>query len=324
VEYILEGTVRREQRRVRLTAQLIDSATGRQLWSDRYDRDGTDIFRIQDGIITAVVSRLNLAVDTAEGAKLMKSGTDDATAYDHYLLGRHSFNTYTQDGFETAKREFSEATRIDPTFAQAYGWHGYVYLAEIQEGWATDVEANLTLALQLASKGVELAPDDYYTHWNLASIYVGRKEMRRALEEYNKALEMNPNDADLLAEMADMLSYQGNADKAIEQIERAMKLNPRYPDWYEWSLGFAYFQNRQYTEAFTVLGKIIDPPNDAYLLLVASQAMLGQATPPHEEIMQRLLSKGSQWTPEHLTQFPFTKPEDQQHYLDALRIAGVL
>jgi adenylate cyclase len=323
VEYLLEGTVRRERNRVRLTAQLVDSATGRQLWSDRYDRDGTDIFSIQDGIVTAIVTRLNLAVDTTEGAKLMTPGTGDASAYDHYLLGRQKFNTYTQDGFEAAKREFSEATRIDPTFAQAYGWKGYVYLAEVQEGWATDVEANLDLALQLASKGVELAPDDYYTHWNLASIYVGRKNMQMALEEYNRALALNPNDADMLAEMADMLSYQGDADKAIEQIKRAMKLNPRYPDWYDWSLGFAYFQDRQYTQAVTALQRIADPPNDAYLLLVASQAMLGQATPPRDEIMQRLLSKGSGWTLDYITQLPFTKPEDRQHYLDALRKAGI-
>lgn len=323
VEYLLEGTVQRDRNRVRLSAQLVDAGTGWQLWGDRYDRDGNDIFDIQDSIIKAVVTRLNVEVNTAEIAKIMTNGTGNANAYDHYLKGRQTFYTYTHDGIDAAKSEFSEAIRLDPEFAQAYGWLGYVYLAEVQEGWATDIEKNFALAFQLASKGVELAPDDYYTHWNLASTYAGRKDMGRALEEYDKALALNSNDADMLADMADMLSYQGEADRAIEQIERAKALNPRYPDWYDWSLGFAYFQDRQYAEAVIALGRMTDPPNTAYVLLVACKAKLGQPT-PRDEIMRRLLSKDPQWTSEHLERFPFVKPEDQQHYLGALRIAGIL
>jgi TolB-like protein/class 3 adenylate cyclase/Tfp pilus assembly protein PilF len=322
VEYLLEGTVQRNQNRIRLTAQLVDAGTGWQLWGDRYDRDGNDIFDIQDNIIQAVVTSLNLEVNTAEVTRIMENGTGNANAYDHYLKGRQLFYAYTQDAVESAKSEFSEAIRLDTNFAQAYGWLGYVYLAEVQEGWATNVEKNLTLALQFATKGVELAPDDYYTHWNLASIYAGRKDMASALEEYNKALALNSNDPDMLAEMADMLSYRGEADKAIDQIERAKELNPKYPDWYDWSLGFAHFQERQYTEAVAALKRMRDPPNTAYVLLVACKAKLGQAT-PRDEIMRRLLSKDPQWTPDHLTRFPFVKPEDEQHYLDALAAAGI-
>jgi adenylate cyclase len=317
VKYLLDGSVQRYQNRVRLTAQLVDTGTGWQVWSDRYDREGSDIFAIQDHIIESVVSRLNLEVNTAEVAKIMANGTENASAYDHYLKGRQLFYTYTRDGIEAAKSEFSEAVRLDPNFAQAFGWLGYVNLQEIQEGWTDDVGKSAALALELAAKGVELAPDDYYTHWNLASIHAGRQEMERALEEYNKALALNPNDADMLAEMADMLSYRGEASKAIEQISQAKALNPKYPDWYDWSLGFAYFQNRQYAEAVTALQRIPDPPNTAYLLLIASKAILGEATPP-DEVKQRLLSKDPEWTPDHLSQFPFVKPEDKKHYLDAL------
>ena len=323
VEYLLEGTVQRNQNRVRLTAQLIDAGTGEQLWGSRYDQIGSDIFDIQDKIITAIATRLNIEVNSAEVERAMSNGTANANAYDHYLKGRQAFYTYTHEGNEAAKSEFSEAIRLDSKFAQAYGWLGYTYLDEIQEGWAIDIDKNYALALQLASKGVELAPDDYYTHWNLASIYAGQKDMGRALEEYNKALSLNSNDADMLADMADTLSYQGDAIKAIKQIEEAKVLNPRYPDWYNWSLGFAYFQNRQYTDAAATLEKMTDPPNTAYVLLAACKAKIGQPM-PHEEIVQRLLSKDPQWTTEHLNQFPFTKPEDQKHYLDSLQLAGIL
>jgi len=322
VEYLLEGTIQRDNMRVRLTTQLINAKSGWQIWGNRYDQDGNDIFDIQDKIITAVTTRLNVELNTAELKQIMISPTSDASAYDRYLKGRQAFYTYTHDGNDAAKHEFSEAIRLDPNFAQAYGWLAYVYLTEVQEGWSTDVQSNLTLARDLASKGVSLAPDDYYTHWNMASIFAGRKEMSRAAEEYNKALLLNPNDADLLADMADMLSYQGEPDRAVAQIERAKQLNPRYPDWYNWSLGFAYFQSREYADAVAALEKMTDAPNTAYVLLAACKAKLGRPI-PRDEITQRLLSKDPQWTSDHLEQFPFVRPEDQKHYVEALQAAGV-
>ena len=322
VAYILEGTVQREQGRVRLSAQLVDTGTGRQVWGERYDRGGNDLFDIQDSIIQAVVTRLAVEVDAAEVKKIGSNKTNNASAYDHYLKGRQLFYIYTPDSNKAAKVEFAETIRLDANFARAYGWLGYTYLVDIQEGWTDNGERSAALALELATKGVDLGPEDYYTHWNLASIYAGRKDMERALKEYSTALALNSNDADLLAEMADLFSYQGEADRAVEQIERAKRLNPKYPYWYEWSLGFAYFQKRQYAEAVAALKKMSDPPNTAYLLLVASQAKLGNPT-PLDQVMARLRSKDPNWTPDHLNQFPFVKTEDQQHYLDSFRAIGI-
>ncbi len=322
VAYLLEGTVQREQGRIRLNAQLVDTKTGRQVWVERYDRGGKDLFDIQDSIIQAVVTRLAVEVDTAEIQKFSVNGTKNESAYDHYLKGRQIFYTYTHEGNEAAKTEFAEVIRLDPNFARAYGWLGYTHLQDIQEGWTDNVEKSAALALALATKGVDLDPDDYYTHWNLASIYAGRKDMERALKEYNRALALNSNDADLLAEMADLFSYKGEPDRAIEQIERAKSLNPKYPDWYDWSLGFAYFQKRQYADAVAALERMPDPPNTAYLLLAAIKAKLGTPT-PLEQIMAHLLSKDPNWNPDHLDEFPFVKAEDQQHYLDSFRALGI-
>lgn len=241
-------------------------------------------------------------------------------AYDHYLKGRELFRAYTREGVSAAKSEFSEAIGLDPELARAYGWLGYAHLEEVQEGWTQDVNDSITAAVNLATKGVQLAPDDYYTHWNLATIHLGQKEMQKAQEEFEKAQALNPNEPDLLADIADMLSYQGDPDKAIEHMQRAMGL--KIPQWYHWSLGFAYCQKRQYAEAVAALEKMSDPPNTAYLLLVACKAKTGTATAP-EAIMERLLNKDPQWTPDHLNRFPFAKAEDQQHYLDILEEAGI-
>jgi adenylate cyclase len=250
----------------------------------------------------------------------MTKGTQNAIAYNHYVRGRELFKTFTREGVTAAKGEFSEAIGLDSSFARAYGWLGYAHLEDIQEGWSPDVEKSFEYAIEFASQGVELAPEDYYTHWNLATIYAGKKDFELAQKEFDEALARNPNEADLLVDVADMLSYQGRPDEAIEHIERAMQL--RIPIWYPWSLAFAYFQMRNYAEAAAALEKISDPPNTAYLLLAGCYAKLGKPISP-EAILERLRSKDPQWTPDHLVQFPFATEADQRHYLDTLEQAGI-
>jgi len=231
------------------------------------------------------------------------------------------FRTYGRQGIALAKSEFAEAIGLDPGFARAYGWLGYVHLEEVQEGWSDNVEASFTSAVELASKGVTLAPDDYYTHWNLAAIFTGQGEFGPAQDEFDKALKLNPSDPDLLADLADKCSYEGNPEQAIDLIHQAIGL--KVPQWYHWSLGFAHFQNREYDNALSALTKMVDPPNTAYLLTLACKAKLGEPVPDPEAILERLKSRDPDWTSDHLKSFPFDKPEDEQHYLDALTEAGV-
>jgi adenylate cyclase len=248
------------------------------------------------------------------------TSTNNMTAYDHYLRGRERFRTFTREGVADAKGEFSKAIAIDPGFARAYGWLGYGHLEEIREGWTADLEESSRSAVENASKGVELAPGDYYTHWNLASVYAGLNMTEKAFDEFNQALALNPNDPDLLVDIADKLSYEGKAEQAIEQIERAMAL--KIPQWYYWSLGFAHFQERQYERALQALKTMTDPPNTAYLLMVACQAKLGNSPSP-DAIKERLLGKDRDWKPDHLDKFPFVNAKDNDHYLSALREAGI-
>jgi len=249
--------------------------------------------------------------------------SDDARcklAYSHYLKGRDLFRTYTRDGVAAAKREWSEAISLDPELSRAYGWLAYALLEEVQQGWASDVAENLDAALDLAKKGVATGPADYYAHWNLATVHLGRKEMPEAHEEFDKALALNPDEPDLLADVADMLSYEGKGGEAVELMMKAIKL--KIPQWYYWSLGFAYFQQKHYAQAAEALEKMSDPPNTAYLLLVACRKKIGKPTAA-DAIMERLRNKDAQWTPEHLKRFPFDLKTDEAHYLSCLSDAGV-
>jgi len=253
----------------------------------------------------------------------MKKQTAQVDAYDHYLKGRKLFEDFSKESLGKAKEEFSEAIRLDPNFARAYAWLGYAHLEDYKEGWSEDAEESAALAYGFAARSVDLAPDDYYTHWTLATIYMEREEMQRAFAEYEKANALNANDPDMLVEISDMLSFRGEPLRAIDQIGLAKRLNPNHPDWYDWSLGLAYFQARKYNEAVGALQAVKDPPNEAYLLFAICRAKTGKPI-PREQILARMRSKYPEWTPAHLERMPFVKDEDQQHWLEGLKTIGIL
>ena len=255
----------------------------------------------------------------------MTDETNKEIARVSYMKGRELFRDYTREGNQAAKEEFAAATRLNPNLARAHGWLGYTYLVDIQEGWSSNPKLSARQALDSAEEGIRLDKNDYYTHWNLASICAGIHKilpdlhlLEKAVDEYKIAIEKNPNDPDVLIDKADMLSYNGDADEAIKLILEAIEL--KIPDYYYWSLGFAHFQKRQYAEAVAALEKMSDPPNTAYLLLVASRAKLGN--PTHFD-QPRVLSKDPNWTPDHLKLFPFVKAEDQQHYVNSFRAIDI-
>jgi adenylate cyclase len=247
---------------------------------------------------------------------------DGKSAYDYYLEGRQRFKALTRADNQAAKAAFESAIELDPGFARAYGWLGYAHLQDVQDGWTDDPAESLATARDLARKGVEVSGTDYYTHWNLASVLAGLEETEAAEGEYKAALALNAGDADVLADMADLLSYRGGASaaKAVGQLQAAMDM--KIPQWYHWSLGFAYFQQRDYENALRALQRMSNPPNTAFLLLAACEAKLGKPRPPGE-ILERLLKTDPSWTPAYLNRFPFADPEDEKHYLDSMRAIGI-
>ena len=322
VRYLLQGTYQKGSDRVRLSAELIDATTGRQIWFDRYDRKGSDFSQIQDDLIDTVVARLAVQVESAEKERARQNPTSSLEAYDHYLKGRQLFSEYTKEDNAKAIEEFQAAVKLDPSFARAHSWLGYAVLENYKSNWG-DPQDSLELAKAEIHDGVKLGRDDYYTHWTLATFYMEVKDMEGAHREYEIALGLNSNDADLLAGFGDLLSFEGKPSEAIAQIERAKKLNPIFPEWYYWSLALAQFQAREYEEAVKTLESMSSLPNEAYLMLVISKAKLGKPIPLHEVIAQ-LKTVDPDWTTEHLDRMPFAKPEDHAHWQQGLRLAGLI
>jgi adenylate cyclase len=155
VRYVLEGSVRKADGQVRITAQLIDATTGYHLWSGRYDRPFTDIFALQDEIVQKIVTTLKLQLTLEEQGVLVRKTTDNLEAYDYFLRGLESYNRATQEANAQARQMFEKAIELDPQYAEAYAGLSWTHSREWVYQWSQDPQA-LERAFVLAQKAVTL------------------------------------------------------------------------------------------------------------------------------------------------------------------------
>jgi TolB-like protein len=256
VRYVLEGSVRKSGKRVRITAQLIDATSGHHLWSERYDRDLQDVFALQDEVTRRIVSSLALELGAGEGERLGDRGTDNLQAYDYSLRGMDAYFRHTPEANRLAREMFQKAIAADPAYALGYSRLGWTYMAEWSFAWTQDPRV-LDRAFELAQKAIALdgaLPDAYYL---LANTYLWKMEHEKGIEAYKKAIALAPNGADGYAGMGDLLTWSGKPLEALDWLHKAMRLSPRHPVWYLWSLGHAYFVAGRYDEAKEAFKRVL-------------------------------------------------------------------
>ena len=196
VQYLLEGSVRRARDRIRVTAQLVEAATGKHLWAERYDRNVEDIFGVQDEITRTIVASLPGHMEGAEQARALQRPTESFSAYDHWLRGRHFLNKgRSKDDVLQARSHFEKAIELDPSYASAYVELAESYYAEYQSPWTASREAAADRIFELSHRAVELDPHDSRTHLELAWSYLNVKgDLDLAQIQVDQALALNPND----------------------------------------------------------------------------------------------------------------------------------
>ena len=164
VRSVLEGSVRRAGVRVRITAQLVDAETGVQIWAERYDRDLSDLFKLQDEVTYQIVAALKVTLTPNEQARLGDGGTSSLEAYDHFLRGREFLygEEKTLAKFEAAVDQFQHAIRIDPNYAQAYAGLGWAYVFDYMNRWSPDPDRSLELGRMYGERASRRTP---MSHW---------------------------------------------------------------------------------------------------------------------------------------------------------------
>lgn len=328
VRYILGGSVQRSSDRLRISVQLIDGTTGRDLWAESYDRGMEDVFAVQGEVTQTIVATLA----TAYGGRLRKAwrrrdeggGPRSFQAIDYFQRGMEFLNRLTREDNEQAKEQFHKAAELDPNYAKPWAKISWSHMIDAMFGWTENPAESWVRGLEFATLAVECDDDESWGHWALAGYYQHLRQFDRSISEYQRALELNPNDADVLTDFAWCLNWTGRHEEGLEMARRAMRLNPHYPEWYVLQLGQIYHDARRYEDAIATLEDV--PHLDTVfgqLFLAASHANLGHADAARKAI-ERALEIDPKvtlqwWTSPEVT--PYKDPRDLEHYRDGLRKA---
>ena len=278
VRYVLEGSVRMADDKIRITAQLVDASTEGHLWAQRYDRDLKDIFSLQDDVTQRIVAALAVKVTEDEQKRLLRRYTDNMEAYDYYLRGLEYFSKLTKETNILARQMLQRAIDLDPQFAAAYALLGLAQSQEWTQGWSQDSQP-LEHAFELAQKAIALDETLPLGYAILGEVYLHKKKHEKAIAAQQKAIALSPNDADGIAGLGGILTWAGRPEETIGLAKKAMRLNPMYPTEYLWNLGHAYYLMGRIEEAVETLNRALDRspeyiPVIAYL--AASYAELGR------------------------------------------------
>ena len=282
VRYVLEGSVQKSEKKVRVNAQLVDGGTGHHVWAERFSRDLEDLFSLQDEIVSAIVGILAAQVDVAERNRAMHKDTENLEAYDYLLRGREYRLRGDSSSNVEAQRLYREAIELDPSYASAYVGVGWCYLDMIRFGWTASPSQALQEAHDLAQKALSLDKLSASAHRLLGWTYLKWNEYDLAANEFKRALELNPNDADSYDALGAVRLYTGEPDAAIEAVGTAFRFNPNPPTSSFVHLGLAYFLTGRYDEAITTMEKSLARNPDLVVHHIILAAAHGQANHPED------------------------------------------
>jgi adenylate cyclase len=326
VRHVLEGSVRKSGSRVRITAQLIDATTGGHLWAERFDRELTDIFAVQDDVTAKIVAALALNLTTGDRQNIAVEHTDNLEAYDSFLRGRELVWRQTRETNRDAQALFKRAIELDPSFAPAYALlaatHGFDYTS----GWSASPAQSMEESRRAAQRAVELDQRNPQAQNSLFFVELWSRRHDEAMRAAEEAIAFNPNFADAHNALGVILHYVGRSQEALACFERAMALDPYHPGMWLHFRAQAEYQLGRYPEAVGLLKRRIlrDPDTDASrVLLAAAYGQMGLIEEAREA-WRELLRVNPDYSIEHRRKvLPYKNPEDFEKVIGGLRKAGL-
>jgi adenylate cyclase len=227
VRYVVEGSVRKAGHRVRITAQLIEAETGTHVWADRFERDLTDIFALQDEITERIVSAVEPNVQASEIKRARAKPTDSLTAYDLYLQALPDYYGQTQETYQRAQMLLRKAVDADPEYAEALGTLADSIAVCTLQGWYENWTRGVADACEMAARAVAAGPDNSTCLASAAFTYaILASRFEEALTLADRALMLHPNSVFVRNKVAAAYVPCGENDKAIAQCEAARRMNP--------------------------------------------------------------------------------------------------
>ena len=329
VRYVLEGSVRKAWDRMRITAQLIDAASGAHLWADRFDGALADVFDLQDRVTEGVVTAIAPKLEQAEIVRARRKPTESLDAYDYFLRATESLHLNTQEGTVEALRLFLKAIELDANFAAAHGMAGLCYVARRASRWMADRAQEIAEAERLARRAVQLGADD------AVALARGGHALAYVVEDFDagkffidRALALNPNLAPAWFASGWLRVWIGEPETAIKHTARLMRMSPLDPflAWMHSATAFAHVFTGRYDlgVAHAELA-LSEKPNlhQALRAAAVSNALAGRIEQARKAIarLRRIDPTLRVSNLKDLT--PLQRPEDIAKYNEGMRLAGL-
>lgn len=334
VAHVVQGSIRKDGDRVRVTVQLLEAATARQLWAEHYDRSLVSMFAVQDEIADLIVATLAGRIERAMHQRAARKPAKDMAAYDHLLRGREHSRHRTQEGEIAARVHLDRALALEPDLAAAYACYALSHIHEFESAWCQDRRFARDQALRLARKAVSLDEMDSYTHQALAYAALYSGEGALAQREIERAILLNPHDYPNLCTRAWIAMFLGHPDAALADINEALRLNPIATEMCLITVGIAEYMAALYRESSETLARISIWNPLRYACIAACQAHLGQhdlarenAAKVRDAAATEFGNQGGEalarWQEYVGSVLQFQRADDRRRFADGLRKAGL-
>jgi len=323
VQYVVEGSVRKAGRRVRVTVQLIDAESDRHVWAERYDRELEDIFAIQDEVTAAIVATLPGRVEAASHERAKRKPTESMAAYECVLAGKVLHHRSTRQDNAEAQRVLERAIALDPKYAHAHAWLGCVIGQAWTYGWCEDRDAAFRRVSDGLRTALALDENDSDVHRILAALHLISRDHDRAMYHQERALALNPNNDLIVVQQGELLTWLGRPEEGIEWIRKAMRLNPYHPERYWSHLGRAYFVAQRYAEALEAFARISRPDHTHHAFMAAASAHMGEGETARAHAREVMRGQPDFTIDAYLATLHYKHQSDRAHHREGLLKAGL-
>lgn len=329
VRYALEGSVRKVEKRVRITGQLIDAESGKHIWADRFESSLDDIFELQDQMAHNVVGAIAPRLEQAEIERAKRKPTESLSAYDCFLRGMAGWHDWSRTGHDEALRQFYRAIELDPTFARPHALAAGCFLMRKSNGWVADRAIETAETERLARLGADLGRADAIAlAWSAHALAHVIGDIKAGLALIDHALRLNPNLAVAWQRSGWIRVYAGECEAAIEHLRTAMRLSPLDPLMHlaHSAMAYGYFFLGDLDQSSTWSDRALQMRPDwpaALRVSAMSHALAGREGPTRQAMTRlRALQPALRLSNLH-EQIFLHRPEHMEKFVEAMRKAGL-
>jgi adenylate cyclase len=323
VHYVVEGSVRKAGKRIRVTAQLIDAESGNHIWAQRFDRDVDDVFAVQSEVTESIVALLTRRLEDADLERVTRKQTESLDAYDYVLRIKHYHHRGTKEDNARALDLVKMALALDSNYAQAHAWLACILGQAMNRGFIAQTEDELERAFTAAETARSLDDNDAECHRILCEINLIRRDFDRAEYHQQRALSLNPNDPRIVAQRGYLLTCLGQPTDAVEWIDKALRLDPAQPGEYYMRSLIVLHAAAEYASAAQAFVRLAKPQFFAHAHMAACLAELNDRIKAKPHVVEVLRSRPGFSVMQYATTLPFKKRVDVDHIRAGMLKAGL-